>query len=63
MPVKVVGTRSKTFTKIKGFATVLAAGTHGGGTVELHVLRPGTDPGKLIFTSLDGVLATRPPAA
>jgi hypothetical protein len=60
MPVKVVGTRSKTFTKIKGFATVVPAGTQGGGTVLLHVLTPGTEPGKLIFTSLDGELATSP---
>jgi hypothetical protein len=60
MPVKVVGTRSKTFTKIKGFATVAVAGTQGGGTVLLHVLKPDSEPGKLIFTSLDGELATSP---
>jgi hypothetical protein len=62
MPVKVVGTRSKTLTRIKGFATVVVAGTQGGGTVELQVSRPGTDPGKLIFTSFEGVFATNPPA-
>ena len=53
IPVKVVGTRSKTFTRIKGFATVVVGGMHGGGTVELHVCRPAAEVGKLIFTSLD----------
>ena len=53
IPVKVVGTRSKTFTRIKGFATVVVGGMHGGGTVELHVCRPAAEGGKLIFTSLD----------
>src|SRR5229473_231398 len=52
-PVKVVWTRSNTFTRIKGFATVVVAGTQGGGFVGLHTLIPGTELGNLTSTSLD----------
>lgn len=62
IPLNVVGTRSKTFTRMKAFGTVVVGGMHGGGTVELHVCRPAAELGKLIFTSLDTVFATRPGA-
>src|SRR5260370_41206015 len=51
-PVKVVGTRSNTFTRIKGCATVVVAGTQGGGTGSRHVLTPGTGHGNVTATQL-----------
>ncbi|HZJ15732.1 MAG TPA: hypothetical protein VFD27_11835, partial [Chthoniobacteraceae bacterium] len=43
---------------MNGLATPV--GTHGGGLLTPHALRPGTEPGKLMATSFDGVFAVRP---